>query len=63
MIQLLLGLVILQFGLGLLLAGVAGRVRQDAGGSFWAGVALSVLLGLVGFWIVVASARRSTGGS
>ncbi|HEX6208895.1 MAG TPA: hypothetical protein VF058_11135 [Actinomycetota bacterium] len=58
--QILLGLVILQFGLGLVLAGVAGRVRQDAGGSFWAGVALSALLGLVGFWIVVASARRAS---
>ncbi|HEX6261656.1 MAG TPA: hypothetical protein VF097_02285 [Actinomycetota bacterium] len=58
--QLLLGLVILQFGLGILLAGVAGRVRRDAGGSFWAGAALSALLGLVGFWIVVASARRAS---
>lgn len=59
MTQLLIGLVLLQFGLGIMLAGVAGRVRQDAGGSFWAGAALSTLLGLVGFWIVVASARRA----
>jgi hypothetical protein len=57
--QLLIGLALLQFGLGIVLAGVAGRIRQDSGGSFWAGAALSALLGLVGFWIVVASARRA----
>lgn len=57
--QVLLGLALLQYALGVMLAGVAGRVRQDAGGSFWAGVALSILLGLLGFWIVMASARRA----
>lgn len=56
--QVLIGLVLLQFLLGIMLAGAAGRIRQDAGGSFWSGVALSILLGLVGFWIVVLSARR-----
>lgn len=59
MMQLLLGVAVLQFGLGIMLAGAAGRIRQDAGGSFWAGAALSALLGLVGFAIVVASARRA----
>lgn len=57
--ELLFGLLLLQFGLGVVLSGAAGRIRQDAGGSFWAGVALSALLGLVGFAIVVATARRS----
>jgi len=59
MMQVLLGLALLQFGLGVVLAGVAGRIRQEAGGSFWTGAALSALLGLVGFAIVVASARRA----
>lgn len=51
--ELLIQLWILSTGLGILLSGAAGRIWQEKGGSFWTGLALSIVLGVVGFALVV----------
>ena len=59
----LLQLWILSTGLGILLSGAAGRIWQDKGGRFWVGMAVSAILGVIGFaFVAIARPRRAPDG-
>ena len=56
--EVLIQLWILSTGLGILLSAAAGGIWQQKGGSFWTGLALSVVLGMIGFAMVVLGSPR-----
>jgi hypothetical protein len=59
-VEVLIQLWILSTGLGILLSAAAGGIWQQKGGSFWTGLALSIVLGMIGFALVVLrNPRRS----